>query len=278
MSLQDNRQRVFYHSIREEKMRKLTPRPSTTKALEIVWKAAEDSFSRCVSDAEIWRATHVKDFLPRTAQFIWKGLHNAHRIGNYWVHIPECEDRAICKECDVTEDLAHILVGCRSPGQELIWKAAESLWLEKETHWPTVSLGTVLGCGLAEFRDERGKLKCGTQRLYRILISESAYLIWKLRNDRVISRAGEPVTEDEIVNKWKYSINLRLQVDKTLANRPVNGKRPALAPQLVLATWSNTLDNEQSLPADWLREPRVLVGSRAFPKTPTRRRDSRGIG
>jgi hypothetical protein len=82
MSLQGNRQRVFYRSIREEKMRKLTPRPSTTKALEIVRKAAEDSFGRCVSDAEIWRAAHVKDFLPRTAQFIWKGLHNAHRIGN----------------------------------------------------------------------------------------------------------------------------------------------------------------------------------------------------
>jgi ribonuclease HI len=278
LSLQGNRQRVFYRSIREEKMRKLTPRPSTTKTLELVRKAAEESFGRCVSDAEIWKAVHTKELLPRTAQFLWKGLHNALRIGKYWVHIPECEDRASCKECDVTEDLAHILVGCRSPGQELIWKAAKSLWLEKEAHWPTISLGTVLGCGLAEFRDDRGKLKRGTQRLYRILISESVYLIWKIRNDRVISRDGEPATEEEIVNKWKYAINLRLQVDRTLANRPVKDKRPALAPQLVLATWSGTLDDEQSLPADWLREPRVLVGSRAFPKTPTWRRDSRGIG
>jgi ribonuclease HI len=182
------------------------------------------------------------------------------------------------KTCDETEDLAHILVGCKSPGQDIIWKAAESLWLEKETKWPAVSLGTILGCGLAEFRDEKGKMKRGAQRLYRILMSESAYLIWKIRNDRVISRDGEPATEDEIVNKWKYTINLRLQVDRTLANRPINGKRPALAPQLVLATWSDTLDDEQSLPAYWLREPRVLVGSRAFPKTPTRRRNSRGIG
>jgi hypothetical protein len=49
-----------------------------------------------------------------------------------------------------------------------------------------------------------------------------------------------------------------------LANRPRKGKRPALAPKLVLETWSNTLDNERSLPADWLWEPRVLVGNRAF--------------
>jgi ribonuclease HI len=85
------------------------------------------------------------------------------------------------------EDLAHILVGCRSPGQEIIWEAGRSLWLEKETQWPAVSLGTILSCGLADFRDERKKQKHGTQQLYRILMSESAYLIWKLRNDRVIS-------------------------------------------------------------------------------------------
>jgi ribonuclease HI len=263
---------------KRRKTKKMTLRLSTIKALELVRKAAEDNFGRYVSDTDIWRAVHVKDVLPRTAQFLWKGLHNAHRVGNYWVHIPECEDHTICKECDETEDLTHILVGCNSPGQEIIWKAAETLWLEKEDRWPAVSLGTILSCGLAEFRDEKGKLKHGTQRLYRILMSESAYLIWRLRNDRVISRDGEPATEDKVTNKWKYAINLRLQVDKTLANRPTKGNKPALGPQLVLATWSNTLDNEQSLPADWLREPRVLVGSCAFPKTPTRRRNSHGIG
>ncbi|KAJ7787287.1 hypothetical protein B0H13DRAFT_1936731 [Mycena leptocephala] len=46
---------------------------------------------------------------------------------------------------------------------------------------------------------------------------------------------------------------------------------------LVLTTWSGTLDNEQNLPANWLREPRVLVGSCAFLRTHPRRR-SRGIG
>ncbi|KAJ7921989.1 hypothetical protein B0H13DRAFT_1604036 [Mycena leptocephala] len=107
----------------------------------------------------------------------------------------------------------------------------------------------------------------GTQRLYRILMSESAYLIWKLRNDRVISRDGEPTTEDEITNKWKFAMNQRLQVDRTLANRPIKGKCPALAPRLVLETWSDTLDEESSLLANWLQEPRVLVGSRAFPQT-----------
>jgi ribonuclease HI len=245
--------------------------------LETVKKSIENTFGRHVSDMDIWKAAFNKDFLPRMAQFLWKGLHNAHKVGKYWNHIPECGDRAMCKDCNIVEDLDHILIGCKSPGWETIWQAAKSLWLEEESCWPDVLLGKVLGCGLAEFRDDRGKLKHSTQRLYRILISELAYLIWLLRNEPVISRDGAPVTEEEIKNRWKSAINQRLQVDKTLANRPTRGKHPTLAPKLVLATWSNILDDEHSLPADWLREPRVLVGSRAFPQALTWRQ-SHGIG
>jgi ribonuclease HI len=238
----------------------------------------DETFGRCVTDADIWKAMSTKDFLPRTAQFLWKSIHNAHRIGKYWTHIPECEERAICSGCDgVTEDLEHILLKCASPGQEIVWRAAESLWREKEGDWPNLSLGVILGCGLAEFRDDKGKIKEGTRRLYRIIMSESAYLIWRLRNERRISRNGTPASEEEIINKWKYTINQRLQVDIVLANQPRKGKRPALAPQLVLTTWSGTLDSEQNLPANWLREPRVLVGSRAFLQTHPRQ-CSRGIG
>ncbi|KAJ7144037.1 hypothetical protein C8R44DRAFT_601694, partial [Mycena epipterygia] len=244
----------------------------------LVRKATYDTFDRRVSEAEIWASFRVKDFLPRTAQFLWKNMHNAHRVGKYWTHIPECEDRAICSSCGVLEDIEHILVECECPGREKIWGAAKSLWLEKEPQWPEVSLGSILGCGLAEFRDGRGRVDRGAQRLYRILMSESAYTIWLVRNDRVIKRNGEPASEDEIINKWKFAINQRLQIDKLMANRPRKGKHPALAPKLVIETWSNTLDNEESLPADWLKEPRVLVGSRAFPQTPTRRQNSRGIG
>ncbi|KAJ7082770.1 hypothetical protein C8R44DRAFT_753644 [Mycena epipterygia] len=244
--------------------------------LEAVIEAADVVFNRRVSDADIWRAVKVNDFLPRTAQFLWKSLHDAHRIGKYWNHIPECGNCAECQCCETTDDLEHILLKCESPGQEIIWAAAKSLWMEKESQWPEVTLGTILGCGLAEFRDDGGRPQRGKQRLYRILMSESAYLIWKLRNNRVISRDGEPATDEEIINKWKFTVNQRLQVDLTLANRPIKGKRPALAPKLVLETWSGTLDRESSLPANWLREPRVLVGSRAFPQTHPRR--CRGIG
>jgi ribonuclease HI len=278
LSLQENRQQIFYRSIQEVKTRTLVPRKSTAANLEKIRKAIKDAFGRNVSDADIWKAVSVKDILPRTAQFLWRSIHNAHRIGKYWTHIPECGDRATCQECEVLEDLDHILTGCKSPGQGIIWEAAKSLWLEKEAIWPTVSLGTILGCGLAEFRNDKGRTKPGTQRLYRILISKSTYQIWLIQNNRVISRDGALASKEEIINKWKFAVNQRLQVDKSLVNRPIRGKHPALAQKLVLETWSSTLDNEDSLPANWLREPRALVGSRAFPQTQTWRRLRHGIG
>ncbi|KAJ7191841.1 ribonuclease H-like protein [Mycena pura] len=279
LRLQGNRQKNFYRSIREEKTEKLRARPSTANKLKVIRDAVYDTFGREVTDAQIWNSLLVKDFLPRPSQFFWKCVHNAHKVGSYWTHIPDCGDRATCRDCGEPEDLEHILVRCESPGREMIWAAAQTLWLERQKTWPEISLGTILGCGLAEFRDSRGKIDRGAQRLYRVLISESAYLIWRLRNERVIDRDGEPASEEEIMNKFKFAINQRLQMDRLLANRPRRGKLPRLPPKLVLATWSGIMDNEHSLPTDWLGEPRVLVGNRAFPpRTPFRQDENQGIG
>ncbi|KAJ6554801.1 hypothetical protein B0H19DRAFT_1154530 [Mycena capillaripes] len=140
MSLVGNRQKIFY--------RKTNPRASTEKKLEAVRTAVYKIFDKC-------RSVDMKDFLPRTAQFL---------IGTYWTHIPECENRAVCQACEDVESLEHILLECECPGQKLLWKAAETLWLEREPEWPEVTLGTILGSGLADFRDERGKVKRGTQQ------------------------------------------------------------------------------------------------------------------
>ncbi|KAF8179515.1 hypothetical protein K438DRAFT_1444725, partial [Mycena galopus ATCC 62051] len=258
--IQGNRQRVFYRGIREIKTRTMEPRPSTSRRLAGGRECLKHLQGRLFTDEEIWRSIRNKDFLPRTAQFLWRAMHDAHRVGKYWKHIPECEDRAICQECGEVEDLEHILVKCESPGPKIIWTAARRLWLEKELDWPEVSLESILGCGLMRFEDEVGKLKKGSRRLFRILISESAYTIWKIRNERVISRAGAPLTEVEVLNKWVYGLNQRLQQDVILGNRSAKRNRPRLAPALVMDTWAGTLDDESKLPENWLKESRVLVG------------------
>ncbi|KAJ7260320.1 hypothetical protein B0H12DRAFT_1014115, partial [Mycena haematopus] len=276
--LQGNRQKVFYRGIREVKVQDLKPRRSTERKLAEVKENLLQLQDRTVTDEEIWHSLRSKDFMPRTAQFLWRAMHNAHRVGDYWKHIPECEDRATCQECGETEDLEHILVTCESPGTNIIWEAAKKLWLEKESTWPEISLGTVLGCGLMDFKDEEGKQRPGAKRLYRILVSEPAYMIWKLRNDRVISRAGAPLTEMEIINKWLLNLNQRLQQDVVLANRTTRRNRPRIVPAVVKDTWADTLDDESALPENWLKETRVLVGRRALTQNQIRSRSSDGVG
>ncbi|KAJ6559890.1 hypothetical protein B0H19DRAFT_1069610 [Mycena capillaripes] len=271
VSLTENRQRTFYKSICETKAKDVAVRPSTRVKLDAIREKIGESFDKHVSDEDIWMSTRNRDFLPRVTQFLWKSIHNAHKVGHYWSHIPECEERETCRECEVEESLEHILIDCQSPGREIIWRAAETIWAGKQRKWPAVSLGGVLGIGLADFCDERGRRDAGAERLYRILMSEAAYLIWKTRNDRVINRDGEPITEAEIINKWKYNIEHRRQVDMTLARRlPKDGRR-TLMPQLVWDTWSGTPD----LPQNWLKDPRVLVGSGVTQTIP---RAQNGVG
>ena len=100
----------------------------------------------------------------------------------------------------------------------------------------------------------------GDQRLYRILMSESAYLIWKIRNKRVISDEGQPATKNEIKNKWMYAINDRLRMDCRMTNTHRYGKK-ALKVKLVEKTWSGVLRDEEALPATWSTgSTEVLVG------------------
>ncbi|KAJ7210810.1 hypothetical protein GGX14DRAFT_363204, partial [Mycena pura] len=92
-------QRTFYQGIREEKTKALTDHASAKNKLNTIKAAACDIFGRSVTDADIWNSLHVKDFLPRPSQFLWKCVHNAHKVGSYWTHIPECGDRATCQDC-----------------------------------------------------------------------------------------------------------------------------------------------------------------------------------
>ncbi|KAJ6533633.1 hypothetical protein B0H19DRAFT_862355, partial [Mycena capillaripes] len=106
------------------------------------------------------------------------------------------------------------------------------------------------------FRNEQGKKDEGAERLYCIPMSEAAYLIWKIRNDRVINRDGELKTDAKIMNKWRYNIEHHRQVDLMLVSRTPNDGCHTLVPQLVWDTWSGT----PGLPSNWLQNPRVLVG------------------
>ncbi|KAJ6614396.1 hypothetical protein B0H10DRAFT_1803617, partial [Mycena sp. CBHHK59/15] len=217
-------QAVAYAGIRETKKR--VSRPATENRIKQVQSDAQRQYRRLPATTQIWKGIRHKDFSRQVKNFLWKSMHDTHCIGKFWKHIPECEDRGICQFCPGdTEDLEHILLKCQRPGQEIIWKLAKELWLKKNENWPELTIGNILGCGLASFVGDDGKPLTGDARLYRILISESTYMIWKIRCECVIGNAGEPLSPNEIHNRWLYTMNDRLSVDRILTNQSKYGKK-----------------------------------------------------
>ena len=59
-------------------------------------------------------------------------------------------------------------------------------------------------------------------------------------------------------NRWHDAKNKRLILDQAMTNKQYETK--AIAAKLVLCTWSGTLQNESSLPKNWIHHFGVLVG------------------
>ena len=92
-------------------------------------------------------------------------------------------------------------------------------------------------------------------------MSETAFLIWKMRNERRIwneDTVDNEDTQSEIFNRWSHAINKRLTIDRALTNDKRFGRR-ALQGKLVKATWKRCLKNEEELPDNWVHLKGVLV-------------------
>ena len=106
----------------------------------------------------------------------------------------------------------------------------------------------------------KGRPDSGKNRLYRILVSETAYLIWKLRNkQRIRDEDGLVQLEREVLSRWKHSINKRITMDRMLTNT-ARFKKNALDDKLIRATWGGCLQDEEDLPEKWPTRKGVLVG------------------
>ena len=102
---------------------------------------------------------------------------------------------------------------CRSPPVRQIWSLARRTWPHRNIPWLEINLGTILGCGRLstthtanvnnQIRDRNNKTHLkGTSHLLQILISESAYLIWVLRCERVIQEKLH--NNQEIKSRWLH--------------------------------------------------------------------------
>ena len=87
------------------------------------------------------------------------------------------EQRNLCPLCNVEESMEHILLECDAPERTQIWDLTNKLWKLKTKQPLPITHGGILGCGLARYLKENGKLDKGLNRLFKIVMSESAHLI-----------------------------------------------------------------------------------------------------
>ncbi|KAH9839780.1 uncharacterized protein C8Q71DRAFT_703029 [Rhodofomes roseus] len=252
-------QRVAYRLIRN---RRNTPeRRSTVKTVQSVLLSIKEDVNEYATTQDVWLSLRTKDIRLPIRDFLWKSLHNAFRCGSFWENIPNYEDRAMCQYCGTTESMSHILVECNAPGQDEIWQMAGKLWSRKQALWEKPNLDEILGSNLRRWLSVKKKRRLFVERLWRILISEAAYMIWCLRCERSIEHADDDNwthSTAAIKARWECTINRRLHLDIAMTHRRFG--RLALDRNLVIGTWHGTINDEIALPDDWTVIKRVLVG------------------
>ncbi|KAH7905233.1 ribonuclease H-like protein, partial [Hygrophoropsis aurantiaca] len=213
-------QSLAYAGIRATKG--VPQRRTTIINLDITRFAINEVTNTWESDSGIWRSCRNESLTQKTRQFLFKTIHGVFKLGDFWNRIPNHETRARCNACDhPDESMEHILRECTGNGQTEIWQQAEHLWSGKNAAWPDITIGTIMGCGALNIPPTNDSTPApskskssarGSSRLLRILISESAHLIWAARCDRTINgNACPPAT---MAIRWHNLMSRRLQLDR----------------------------------------------------------------
>lgn len=158
-------------------------RRGTLINLDIARWALKENNGNPPSDVNLWRSLKNKAITKETRAFLWKAMHNAFKIGEYWEKILHYKMCSKCHICDTMENMNHILTEYKATGQETIWELTRRLCKHRGLQWTDLSLGLILGCSLAKLKHLNGSVTEAGSRMYQIVISESARLIWKIRCD-----------------------------------------------------------------------------------------------
>jgi hypothetical protein len=161
--------------------------------------------------------------------------------------------------------MEHIMIDCPNNANHTVWTLAKRTWPLKYGAWPRIGIGTILGCSNISVKKEdhnneqennqKNKPMKGASRLMRIMVSESAHLIWAIRCDSTIN--GTVFTQETITKRWTTNLNKRLQLDRITA-RKINRTQTFL--QLVTSTWKEIITSDDTLPKNWAIALEVLVG------------------
>ncbi|KAF9486993.1 hypothetical protein BDN71DRAFT_1552273 [Pleurotus eryngii] len=249
-------QATAYRGIREAKLAKAKHKRERMKpVITIIQDHMKDSTGIAPNEGQIWGTTKNKDFPRQIRFFLWMATHDAYKIGKYWTTTigGKYTEWSLCTHCnDMIEDMLHILTSCQTPGQAEIWELAKELWTKKGHKWRQPWIGDILACGTRIIKNDEGETQHGDMRFWRILVAESAYLIWKIHCMRVIQDGNQPISQTETMNE-------RLDLDRKMTQNRYSKR--ATKTRVVLKTWRGVLQNEHELPKNWIDSSGVLVDS-----------------
>ena len=227
--------------------------------LDITRHAIKELTGHLETNSTIWKNIRHSDIRRPIQLFLYKALAGSLQIGNFWEKIPTYEHRAKCHKCtESIENLEHIMLECSTPERELTWNLTNQLWPTPEQRPTTIGHILSVSCiSLTPSNDENPTTKeCGQARLKRILISESAHLIWVLRCERVIQNTRH--TPQAITSRWINKITNRLNIDRHLAK----AKQNTAFTNKIVNTWTEIIQQTQR--HDWATNTEVLVGINLF--------------
>ncbi|EJD36216.1 hypothetical protein AURDEDRAFT_24476, partial [Auricularia subglabra TFB-10046 SS5] len=132
--------------------------------------------------------------------------------------------------------LEHILFECLDSGHETIWGMARVFLRHKHIDMD-MNIGLVLGCASAPA--DRFMQGISTARAFSIVVSESAFLAWKIRCEKRMEHRNDPEWRPNnaaVSERWQKMMRRRVSQDFRLTDARIFGRK-ALKRALVHETW-----------------------------------------
>jgi len=105
------------------------------------------------------------------------------------------KERGICPLCDTPETMQHILFNCDTNQSKIIWKLAKMICERKNIPWLTnPDITTIMALPLIKVHTQDGHIRNRATRLFLIIMSKCAFLVWKLRCKRLLDISPEEPT------------------------------------------------------------------------------------
>lgn len=197
----------------------------------------------------VWLSVFNQPVRKQISDFLWRGLHGRTICGAYFLKWGgEWEERAYCI-CGGLEDLEHILVGClMAPWKDAVWREVVKILniatprnnedCEPPTFW------RILGVGLYSHRNKP------RERTYKVLISEAAFVIWKLRNAQRIR--GERITPGRAISTLHEALFRRAKTDLTMTRlSEMRLDKGRITAKLIQDSWVNLVEYDYTGKPRW---------------------------